>query len=261
MPSELTPLISIITATFNSEKVLERYIQSVAAQTYPNLELIIIDGASEDGTLSIIKKYEGTIIKKWLTEKDSGVYDAWNKGLKLAAGEWISFIGSDDILYPDAYQSYVDYLNNNANRQLNYLSSKMEIINDQLKIVRELGWPWDWKISKRVCNIAHPGSLHHKDLFKKYGNFDTTYKITGDYDFLLRVGKNLTAGYMHKITLKMSLGGLSDKKDIIKEYYKAIYKSGNLSKIEMYKIFIAEYIKFYVKRVFRKFNIYLFIKK
>jgi glycosyltransferase involved in cell wall biosynthesis len=240
---------------------LERFLKSVQLQTFKNYELIVVDGASNDRTRDIIKKNENGVITTWISEKDSGVYDAWNKGLKLAKGQWITFIGSDDILYPDAFQSYVDFLNEDENKDLNFLSSKIEIINSKNIVVRELGWAWEWDKFKKMCNIAHPGALHHKSLFDVYGEFNTTYRICGDYDFLLRVGENLKAGYMHKITLQMALGGLSDTKGLMKEVYRAIGQTGQVPKIEMYQQYLLQHVKFYVKRILRIFDIYIVLKK
>lgn len=256
-----SPLISIITATFNSEKVLRCFLDSVQKQNFSDYELIIIDGESTDQTIDIIKQYTPNVVNTWISEKDNGVYDAWNKGLKLAKGEWITFIGSDDILLPDAFETYAEFLNKEENKGLNFLSSRLEMIDHKGKFVRELGWAWEWEKFRKMCNIAHPGALHHRSLFDIYGNFDTSYKICGDYDFLLRVGKNLRAAYINKITLKMSIGGLSDTKGLMKEVYTAITKTGDVSKYEAIQQYILQHIKFYVKHLLRKFDLHIVLKK
>ena len=96
--NSVTPLVSIIISTLNSEKYLEKALESSIGQSYLNREIILIDGLSTDNTVNIIKKYSEKI-KYWKSESDTGIYNAWNKGLKVANGEWICFIGSDDEWY------------------------------------------------------------------------------------------------------------------------------------------------------------------
>lgn len=98
--------ISIVIATFNAAKTLERCLQSIVPQLTDATELVIVDGGSEDETLSIIKKYE-QYVAYTVSEPDKGIYDAWNKGVKVAHGEWIMFIGADDILLPNALTLYL----------------------------------------------------------------------------------------------------------------------------------------------------------
>lgn len=101
--------ISIVIATFNAAKTLERCLQSIVPQLTDATELVIVDGGSEDETLSIIKKYE-QYVAYTVSEPDKGIYDAWNKGVKVAHGEWIMFIGADDILLPNALTLYLTKL-------------------------------------------------------------------------------------------------------------------------------------------------------
>ena len=104
------PLVSIITVCFNSEKTIANTIKSIKDQTYKNIEYIIIDGKSEDRTIDIIHSYND-IISKIISEKDDGIYDAFNKGLNLYKGDLIGFVNSDDVLLPNAIEILVDYYN------------------------------------------------------------------------------------------------------------------------------------------------------
>lgn len=252
------PLITVITATYNSGQTLEDSIKSVISQTYKNIEYIIIDGGSKDNTIDIIKKYENNV-SHWITESDEGVYDAWNKGLKLATGRWITFIGSDDEFYSDAIQNYIDFI---THSEVNYdfVSSRVHILNENKKIIRVLGWPWEWERSRKVFTIAHPGSFHSREMFVRTGEFNTNYKICGDYDLLLRCGSELKAGYLDKITLKMALGGLSDSSKVLKESYRVIRTSGKVGRVSAALVLSKQYFKLFVRKSLFKFGIYPYKK-
>lgn len=203
------PLISIITSTFNAHKVLERCIESVLAQDYPNIEYIIIDGGSSDNTVSIIQKFAHKV-SYWSSEPDSGIYDAWNKGLSRANGDWIGFLGADDVYLPDAISSYVKYINKSFDQNLDFISSKVQLVNEMGEAGRVIGNLWEWDKFKRFMNTAHVGSLHSKNFFDRYGLYNLNFKIVGDYEMLLRANKNLRAGFLDQITAKMQTGGISN---------------------------------------------------
>lgn len=205
--------LSIIIATYNSDKTLEKTLQSLVSQTYQNFEVILIDGLSTDTTVNIIKNFEKTFLEKnisyfWISEKDTGIYDAWNKGLKQVNSSWIAFLGSDDTYYPDALEIYSTEINKNSNK--NYICSKVEYIHTDGKILKILGKPYSYKQMIRYMDIAHVGSFHHKELFEKYGDFNTSYKIVGDYDFFMKCGTNIKAAFIDKITARMLNIGISN---------------------------------------------------
>lgn len=209
----MVPIITIITACYNSEATIEQTVESVLAQTYPYIQFILIDGCSKDRTVDIIKLYTNRFRTKnidyqWISEQDKGIYDAWNKGIKLAKGDWISFVGSDDILLPNAIKSYVDLIN--KNEDINFISSKILWVNKNLNPIKIKGEPWSNKMQSYCC-IAHVGSLHHKCLFTKTGLFDISYKSTGDYDFLLRCNDIIKPLFLPSITVKVRIGGISQK--------------------------------------------------
>ena len=249
------PLISIIIATFNSEKVIARCIDSIVNQTYKNYELIIIDGNSTDNTIGIIKGY-GKAISKLISEKDSGIYDAWNKGVKIAEGEWITFLGSDDFFYSTALFDYVDFINSLNETDLEFVSSKMHLVNGNDKIIKPLGLPWSWEQCRLENVIAHPGSLHNKSLFTNFGLFNTDFKICGDYEFLLRPGKNFKTAFLNKFTVRMAQGGISaNGKKLFREQYKAVTTTGKLD-IKVAKLYhLVQMSKYYIKSGIRKLGI------
>lgn len=201
------PKISIITAVKNAADDLESTILSVQNQPYPNLEFIVIDSESKDGTSKIIQKYQ-RVISQYKCEADSGIYDAWNKGVNLATGEWLIFLGSGDELLKNSITDYVTFINASHN-SYNFISSKVNLITLQNKVQKEWGVPWSWAEFKKSMRIAHVGAFHHHSLFEVYGLFDTSYKIAGDYEFLMRPGPLLMAGFFDKVTANMKLGGIS----------------------------------------------------
>jgi len=240
--------ISIITSVYNNKDTIEDAIKSVLNQTYKNIEYIVIDGASTDGTIDIVKKYQDKI-SKFISEPDNGIYDGLNKGIKLATGDVIAFLHSDDIY---ASNDIIEYIVNNFDDNdaiygdLVY-TSKL----DTTKVLRY--WKsknFNKSLLKKGWMPAHPTFFVKKEIYDKYGCFDTSFKIAADYDFMLRVLKNnIKVKYLPKILYKMRIGGESNKslKNIInktKEDLKALKKNEiggfhtliykNLSKIKQF---------------------------
>jgi len=202
------PLISIITSTYNAATLLPRTIESIRRQSYDNIEFIVVDGASKDGSVDVLRANED-VIDYWISEPDSGIYDAWNKGVLLARGEWIAFLGSDDAYYSDAIQQYVHFIQENVARRFEYVSTRVDLVNERQKYVRSIGRRWRWSQFQKKMSVAHVGSLHLRSLYERYGLYDTSYKIAADYEFLLRSGSALRAGFFDKSTATMQLGGAS----------------------------------------------------
>jgi len=204
-------MITIITASYNSQKTIKKTIESVLNQTECNFEYIIIDGGSKDKTVDIIVSFLSKFKKKnilfnYISESDRGIYEAWNKGINLSKGNWISFIGADDILMNDYIKTYSKFIQKNDN--LEYISSIVQVIKND-KIIRVIDEGWDWNLFKRNMDIGHVGSLHNMNLYKRLGLYDERLKIVGDYDLLLRAKNTLKAGYINKLTVKMGADGIS----------------------------------------------------
>ncbi len=253
----MNPLLSVITATYNSEKTLKDTIKSVLNQNYTNFEFIIVDGKSTDNTLSIIKEFESQFKEKkipfkWISEKDSGIYNAWNKGLKLAIGNWISFLGSDDIYLENALKKYATIATSNPS--LDFLHSKVKLVDNTGKIKFIISDKWKWKKFKRQMKIAHVGSFHNKNYFKKYGKFKEEYKIAGDYEMLLRAKSNLKTFFFDEFTAEMKDGGISNQNVIaaFKEVKKAKINTGKVAKPLAYFDFYFFIAKYYLSRILKK---------
>ena len=181
------PLISIIVAVHNGKATLQQCIDSVVQQSYANKELIIIDGGSRDGTMDLIEANKANIAY-WVSEPDRGIYGAWNKGLAQANGEWICFLGADDYFWDrEVLKRMADRLSAvPENIRVAYARIMRLDVNGQ-----ELGLEGEpWELAKNdigefLC-IPHPGTMHRRSLFVEHGNFDESFSIAGDYEFLLR---------------------------------------------------------------------------
>lgn len=177
------PCISIITVSFNALHTIEQTIESVINQTYKNIEYIIIDGASTDGTTDIIKKYSD-IISYWVSEPDNGVYYAMNKGIDVASGEYIFFLGSDDVLVSrDIIEKAVDYLV--VDTTIDMLSGQVWVVDEELCLQKKFTNSFSDEDIFNGKNIPHQG-LFVKSAIMKKEKFDISYQIASDYDFILK---------------------------------------------------------------------------
>jgi len=242
---------SVITSVLNGEDHLEPTLKSVCDQNYPLIEYIVIDGNSSDRTLEIIHRYKDTITEI-ISEPDEGVYDAWNKGLERATGDWICFIGCGDLLTEHALSKYNNYIEKNPG--LEFISAQIELIDAGGRPFRIVGSPWKWKVFNRYMNTLHVGCLHHKSLFGKYGNFNKDFKIAGDYELLLRAKKDLKAGFLDYPVVKMAAGGISvSNVSVFHEVEKAkrLHTNKPVHLIRIEKLF--HIFKFYLKRFLQKY--------
>ncbi|TZF86449.1 glycosyltransferase (plasmid) [Pedobacter sp. BS3] len=243
------PLVTIITAVYNAEDTLEKSIVSVLTQTYKKIQYIIIDGGSTDGTVDIIKKYESSIFY-WESEKDLGIYDAWNKGLKRAEGNWIAFLGADDRYLPKAIDSYIQRIADIDNSLLEYISSRVCLIDNNGKPLGLIGERYDWKRFQIYMNVAHVGSLHSKNFFLKYGDFNTSFKIVGDYEMLLRANSSLNAGFLDEITAEMRVGGVSSQGTrAFKEVLRAKQLTNARTVVQLRRDALIFYVKYYFRKI------------
>ncbi|MGL4338730.1 MAG: glycosyltransferase family 2 protein [Turicibacter sp.] len=213
-------IVSIIIATYNAGSVLNRCINSIRPLIEKDkVELIVIDGGSKDQTIDIIRT-NNDIISYYITEPDKGVYDAWNKGIQQSKGEWISFIGADDIICMDNFRQYIEYAKKQINTDYNLLSAKADYLNKKDGLIRVIGNKLNPNVFKKKMDISHVGTLHRKCLFQNNANFNLNYKICADYEFLLRSLKNLRCDFFPKSIVKMQTGGMSFSHKAIFEVYR-----------------------------------------
>ncbi|WP_442589248.1 glycosyltransferase family 2 protein [Pedobacter sp. AW31-3R] len=254
--------ISIITAVYNAEKFLVDFFESIKSHDIDDYELIIIDGGSKDRSVEIIKSYS-KYIKYWISEPDKGIYDAWNKGVLKASGEWIMFLGADDKLVTGALKDYKKYIIDNTITEDNclYISSKMQIIDDSGKMIRIKGWPWEWPFFLKEMTVAHPGSLHSPKLFRDFGLFDPSYRSSGDYELLLRPKSKLNGRFFDQLTVIMLEGGMSDSFLGIEEHRRAAIKTGGANPFVAYLNSYWVGFKFLSKKTTKRLGLNLYLKK
>ncbi|WP_198018167.1 glycosyltransferase family 2 protein [Hippea jasoniae] len=221
-------LVSIITVVYNNKDTIKDAIESVLNQTYENIEYIVIDGASTDGTVDIVKSY-GNRIDKFISKKDNGIYDAMNKGINLASGDIIGILNSDDFYVDSKVIEKVVEVFKDKNVDSVYGDLVYVDKDDTDKIIRY----WKSKeykegLFKKGWHPAHPTFFVKKEIYNKYGVFNLDFKIAADYELMLRFLEKykITTSYLPEVLVKMRIGGKSNIsiKNIIKaniECYKA----------------------------------------
>lgn len=250
--SNFNPLVSIIISTLNSEEHLEKSLISSINQTYLNKEIILIDCLSKDNTHKIIQKYSKEI-KYSISEKDTGIYNAWNKGLKKSSGDWICFIGSDDEWYSNKSLELL-VKSSSFDNDINFISGIIYIIDNKDNFISEMGKKWNVKNIKNNITIGHPGSLHNKSLFEKHGVFDESYKICGDYEFLIRNRKYIKANFVNNYIVRMRNSGVSNNKPFkaFKESARALFQNLNFGLYFAIKFYLLSVIKYTIKKIIKK---------
>lgn len=173
--------ISIITITYNSEKTLEDTIRSIAKQQYANLEYLIVDGGSSDRTLDIISQYP-EVVTKWISEPDQGISDAFNKGIRMATGDVIGIINSDDMLSENALQLVAD----NMESDTDVFYGNTISFGEGIKKFRRRPEA-DLEVLRKGMALQHPATFVRKSAYEKYGMFDLSYQCIMDRELLLRM--------------------------------------------------------------------------
>lgn len=227
MEENKRPKISIITAVLNNREKLEKTILSVIEQTYQNIEYIIIDGGSTDDSLEIIKKYQNRI-SFWLSEKDGGLYDAMNKGIKKATGDWLIMLNSGDYYVGnDVFEKVAKHLNN-PEKKFYYFSMLHEFSNGIKKTYKNPIYWWNrWKLFYSAY-IPHMALIASKEQYQNIGLYDINLKIAADHDFILRLMKKYRPIFIDIPLSVMEMGGISaiDPRRTFKEFRDATIKNG-----------------------------------
>lgn len=247
------PLVTVITVVFNGEEHLEEAMRSVFHQNYDNIEYIVIDGGSTDKTISIINKYEN-MIDYWVSEKDNGIYDAMNKGIKLATGKLIGILNSDDLYYQDTILKVVELYKES--------DSPCVIYGDMIKFFNSKkenqsyhqGRMKDINFQNHKITINHPTCFISKQLYKYYGFFNISYLYAADRELMIRFYKEkVDFLYLPTPLAKFRLGGETSNASLSK-LGKLIYDEYNILNLYNHKNIVnrAIFITFFSLRLVRK---------
>jgi len=203
--------ISLITVVYNAENTIADCIESVIGQNFRNIEYVIIDGASTDGTLQIIEKYKHHLTH-FVSEPDKGIYDAMNKGINLATGDVVGILNADDFFTDNTVLSAIH--NAFVEKNTDIIYGDLDYINSGGKVIRK------WRsggFTSTSLNLGwmppHPTFYCKRNLFEKYGLYSLNYGTAADYELMLRYlyTNKLRAFYINKVIIKMKTGGKSNK--------------------------------------------------
>ena len=205
--SSEAPLVSVITVVYNGAETLEKCMLSVFEQSYSSVEYIVVDGGSKDGTTALLEKHDAKI-DYWVSEPDKGIYNAMNKGLALATGEIISILNADDRYLPDTLTQVVSKFKVSSCDIVYGNTKKVKVIDGQEygDILRP-----NFDLMPRNMGLIHPSTFLRRKVYDEVGNFNETYKISADYDLLLRVYlKNYQFEYLDETLTVFAVGGASN---------------------------------------------------
>ena len=206
--------ISIITSTYNSKEALPSALESIKKQDYDDIEHIIIDGASTDGTIELIKEYVNSNANaQYISESDKGIYDALNKGIEKATGDYIGILHSDDLLASNTIISTIVNKLKAEKTDCIYGDLKYVAKDDIDKVIRNwVSGEFTKKKLHRGWMPPHPTLFVKKELFEKYGTYDLQFRIAADYDFMTRILSNgVSISYLPEVVTLMRVGGESNK--------------------------------------------------
>ena len=250
--------ISIITPTYNSEKTISRTIESIISQNYSDLEYIIIDGASSDNTKNIVLNYKDKININFISEPDKGIYDAMNKGIKIATGEIIGILNSDDLLDNSNILLKVSEIFNNPNIDAVY--GDIKYFSKNISEITRYWEAGEYKESKLNNGwiIPHPSLFLRKSIYNKFGLFNTNLKIAADYEFILRLLKinKINIKYIHEVFVKMYNDGTSGRniKQRIKGW-KELKEAWKINSLKIPSFFILRRLVYKLNQFIYKNNI------
>jgi len=203
--------ISIITITYNSAKTLQRTLASIIGQTYANIEHIIVDGASTDGTVAMIEAYAKKRPNvRWVSEKDEGIYNALNKGIRMATGDAIGFLHSDDVLFaPDSIEHIAEAF---KEPDVDVVYGDLQYCHGNRVVRRWQSNPFNPRSLKYGWMPPHPTVYVRRSVYEQVGEYDEWFRISADFDMMLRIfGAGYKSHYLPEVIVSMETGGASNR--------------------------------------------------
>jgi glycosyltransferase involved in cell wall biosynthesis len=219
------PRLSIVTAVFNGRRTIEQTIRSVLDQGYPSLDYLVVDGGSTDGTLDILRRYEGSL--RWISRPDKGMYHAMNDGIGRTIGELVGIINSDDWYEPGAFERVVREFAGSDRETILYGITRYHGANGVDMILS-----YDHStLPQRMIN--HPACFVPRTIYFREGNFDTRFAVAADYDFLLRAyTRGVRFRHVEAILANFRHGGFSAHHASASEVLRIRYRHGHLTRAQ-----------------------------
>ena len=208
---DASPRLSILVATWNCAEQLEQFLESLLAQSRTDWECLLLDNASTDGTATLVARFQrrlagGSQRLIWNSQPDHGIYDAWNRGLQMARGRYLSFIGADDTFLDPTSLERIAAL---TVTEADLITACNAYYASDGRLLRHWGFGWQWNRMRQSMNIAHPGMLVRRELFEAVGAFDPSFRICGDYEWFLRLPVDLRTVHTTDSILKVVQAGVS----------------------------------------------------
>lgn len=232
-------LVSVITPCYNSKETIEKTLECIEDQTYRNLEYIIVDGGSADGTLDLIEHHRGKLGERFrlVSEKDNGIYDAMNKGIRMARGDLIGIVNSDDWYETDTVAQVVQNCRKQKYEVIYGMQRTFQGEKEKAVFIYHHGF-----LPQQM--ITHPTCFVTKSAYEDLGLFDTQYRSAADYDLMLRFyeSKRVTFTPVYRVLSNFRLGGMSGSQTGVRENALIRYRHGYMSKKRYYFVMVKSHL-------------------
>jgi glycosyltransferase involved in cell wall biosynthesis len=208
------PVVSVVVGVRNGVATLQRCLDSIAAQDFASREILVVDGASTDGTRELVERnVRAGRIDWWISEPDGGIYQAWNKAIRRSRGRWVAFLGCDDIFHDAGALGALVRAAQAAGEGARVVYGHIDRVTARGVLVETIGAPWERAREPFLLgvNIPHPGTLHLRAMLEARGFFDESYRIAGDYHLLLGELLEHPPVFVDRVVVDMGFGGMSSR--------------------------------------------------
>lgn len=224
----MVPTVSVIIGVRNGIATTQHCLDSIAAQDWPSRQTIVIDSASTDGTAALLESnLKAGKITEYVSEPDRGLYEAWNKGIRLSRGEWVCFLGCDDAFHDAGALRHLVEAAQAAPQSPRIVYGLVNRVTASGKVAEVWGGPWtQWRArSFAGFMVPHPGTLHHRSIFEERGLFDESYRVAGDYERFLREVLVQDPLFVDRTVVDMRFGGMSSRPTAIYETLQEVQRA------------------------------------